>query len=85
MPFIPDPRDSSASSSAWASRQWVVAFTMARARFSGSSDLKIPDPTNTASAPRVMHSAASAGVAIPPAAKLGTGSFPVFATSTTSS
>ena len=40
---------------------------MARARRSGSSLLKIPEPTNTASAPSCIARAASAGVAIPPA------------------
>src|SRR5229473_229583 len=58
---------------------------MARARFSGSLDLKIPDPTKTASAPSCRTSAASAGVAIPPAEKFGTGSLPLCATSRTSS
>src|SRR6267378_4271844 len=65
------PRMASPSSS-WAS-------TTAFARASGSLDLKIPEPTNTASAPRRRTSAASAGVAIPPAEKFGTGSLPVFA------
>ena len=45
---IPRPRAAPA-----ASRQCVVALTIARARFSGSSDLKIPDPTKTASAPEL--------------------------------
>src|SRR5713226_6316865 len=53
---------------------------MARARLSGSLDLKIPEPTKTASAPRCRTKAASAGVAIPPAEKFGTGSLPVCAT-----
>src|SRR5204862_5013018 len=85
IPFIPVPRDSSASTSACASCQCVVAFTMARARRAGSSDLKIPEPTKIASAPSIMHSAASAGVATPPAAKFGTGIRPLSATSSTSS
>ena len=55
------------------------------ARASGSSLLKIPEPTNTASAPRLMQSAASAGVAIPPAAKFGTGSLPCSCTKRTRS
>lgn len=46
---------------------------MALARFLGSFDLKIPDPTNTPSAPNCIISAASAGVAMPPAAKLPPG------------
>ena len=40
---------------------------MARARSTGSPDLKIPEPTNTASAPSCIISDASAGVATPPA------------------
>src|SRR3990170_2032101 len=43
-------------------------------RASGFSDLKIPLPTNTQSHPRCIIIAASAGVAIPPAAKFTTGS-----------
>ena len=49
---------------------------MARARAAGSDDLNMPEPTNTDSAPSCMQSAASDGVAIPPAAKFGTGSHP---------
>jgi pyridoxal 5'-phosphate synthase pdxS subunit len=45
---------------------------MAAARAGGSADLKMPEPTNTVSAPSCMSSEASAGVATPPAAKLGT-------------
>jgi len=44
-----------------------------------SLDLKIPETTKTASAPSARTRAASAGVAIPPAEKFGTGSFPVLA------
>ena len=51
----------------------------------GRSDLKMPEPTNTPSAPSCIISAASAGVAMPPAAKLTTGSRPCSATSRTSS
>ncbi len=79
-PSCPTPSDSSASRAPAASRQCVVALTIARARFSGSSDLKMPEPTKIASAPSDMQSAASAGVAMPPAAKFGTGSLPVSAT-----
>src|SRR5580765_4134432 len=79
-PGIASPSSSLASSTAFASSKWVVALTTALARASGSLDLKIPEPTNTASAPRLRTSAASAGVAIPPAEKFGTGNFPVFAT-----
>ena len=46
---------------------------MAFALFSESPDLKIPEPTNTPSTPICIIKAASAGVAIPPAAKLTTG------------
>src|SRR6476469_2431938 len=45
-----------------ASSKCVVASTIARARVSGSSDLKMPEPTNTPSAPSCIISAASAGV-----------------------
>ena len=45
----------------------------------------MPDPTKTPSAPSCMQSAASAGVAIPPAVKVTTGSFPFSATHLTSS
>ena len=62
----------------------MVASTIALARGDGSSLLKIPEPTNTASAPSCMASAASAGVAMPPAQNSGTGSQPVSATSCTS-
>src|SRR5438132_1045551 len=40
----------------------------------------MPDPTKTASAPSCITSDASAGVAIPPAEKFGTGSLPCSAT-----
>ena len=55
-----------------------------RARRSGSSDLKIPEPTNTPSAPSCMTSEASAGVAIPPAQNSTTGRRPSSATWRTS-
>src|SRR6266566_2384122 len=84
-PRMASPNSSCASSTAFGSSKCVVAFTTALARASGSLDLKIPDPTNTASAPSRLTSAASAGVAIPPAEKFGTGSFPVFAICRTSS
>ena len=58
---------------------------MARARGSGSSDLKMPEPTKTPSAPNCIIRAASAGVARPPAAKLTTGRRPASRTSRTSS
>src|SRR5215472_2771713 len=78
-PRMASPSSSCASSTAFGSSKCVVAFTTALARASGSLDLKIPDPTKTASAPSRLTSAASAGVAIPPAEKFGTGSLPVFA------
>ena len=59
-----------------ASEKLVTAPTMASARFSGLPDLKMPEPTNTPSAPSCIISAASAGVATPPAAKFTTGSLP---------
>ena len=44
------------------------------------SFMKMPEPTKMASAPSCIMRAASAGVAMPPAEKLGTGSLPVWAT-----
>ncbi|PBI82560.1 hypothetical protein BKP42_68550 [Rhodococcus erythropolis] len=58
---------------------------MASARCFGLPDLKMPDPTNTPSAPSCIIIAASAGVAMPPAVNMVTGSLPALATSTTSS
>ena len=49
---------------------------MALARPAGLALLKMPEPTNTASAPSCMARAASAGVAMPPAQNSGTGSLP---------
>ena len=63
----------------------MVAFTTALARAAGSSLLNIPEPTKTVSAPNFIIKDASAGVAIPPAAKFGTGNLPVFATSKSNS
>src|SRR6266403_3235007 len=80
-PRMASPSSSWASKTAFGSSKCVVAFTTAFARASGSLDLKIPEPTNTASAPRRRTSAASAGVAIPPAEKFGTGNLPVLAIS----
>ena len=85
MPTIGSPRPAETRASTSASMKCVVASTIARARFPGSPDLKIPEPTNTPSAPSCMQSAASAGVAIPPAVKVTTGSFPFSATQRTSS
>src|ERR1700688_621293 len=84
-PGMASPRSSLASRTAFGSSKWVQALTTALARASGSLDLKMPEPTKTASAPRLRTSAASAGVAMPPAEKFGTGSLPVLATWRTSS
>ena len=58
------------------SSKYVVAWTIALAIRAGSSLLKMPEPTNTPSAPSCITSAASAGVLMPPATKLTTGSLP---------
>ena len=63
--------------SGWWPRRWPWPGA------AGSSLLKMPEPTNTASAPSCITSAASAGVAMPPAQNSGTGSVPVSATSCT--
>src|SRR5229473_1040452 len=92
-PFMAPTRSSLTSSNTLGSSKCVQARTIAFARFSASlgsqkfrpSAMNIPEPTNTASAPSWRTSAASAGVAIPPAEKFGTGSLPSFATSRTSS
>ena len=54
----------------------VVALTIASARWAGLPDLKMPEPTNTPSAPSCIIIAASAGVAMPPAVNSTTGSLP---------
>src|SRR4051795_6823550 len=79
----PSPRLARATRSA--SSKCVVASTIAAAVRSGSSDLKMPDPTKLPSAPSCIISAASAGVAMPPAQNSTTGSLPVSATSRTRS
>src|SRR5438477_3991648 len=83
-PFIalPSPRDTLARMCG--SRKLVVASTMALANSGGFSLLKMPDPTNTASAPNCITSDASAGDEMPPAQNIGTGSHPVSAISWTS-
>ena len=68
-----------------ASSKCVVASTIALARLAGSPLLKMPLPTNTPSQPSCIMSAASAGVAMPPAEKFTTGSLPFSATHLTSS
>ena len=67
MPVIGAPRSREAAATRSGSSKWVVASTTAAAVRSGSSDLKMPEPTNTPSAPSCIISAASAGVAMPPA------------------
>ena len=57
----------------------------ARRASPGPTDLKMPEPTKTASAPSCMTSDASAGVAMPPAQNSGTGSLPSWATPRTRS
>src|SRR6266545_2492020 len=84
-PCIGSPRPFDTLVRTSGSLKWVVASTMARARTPGSSDLKMPEPTNTPSTPSCIISAASAGVARPPAAKFTTGNLPAAATSRTSS
>src|SRR5919106_870846 len=84
-PGIASPSSIEACATRSGSLKWVVASTIARARRAGSSLLKIPEPTKLPSAPSCIISAASAGVAIPPAQKSGTGSQPRSATSWTTS
>ena len=74
IPRIGAPRPLLTSAITFGLSKWVVAWTMALAIRAGSSLLKMPDPTNTPSAPSCIARAASAGVAIPPATKLTTGS-----------
>src|SRR5215211_7768555 len=74
------PRPSEARATRSASRKCVVASTIAAARVAGSSDLKMPEPTNRPSAPSCIISDASAGVAMPPAQNSTTGSLPSRAT-----
>ena len=85
MPTMASPRPREASATAIGSSNWAVALTMARARSAGLPDLKMPEPTNTPSAPICIIRAASAGVATPPAVNITTGRAPVSATSRTSS
>ena len=77
IPTIASPRSSESSAMSFASVKFVTAFTIAAALLAGSPDLKIPQPTNTPSAPSCIIRAASAGVATPPAAKFTTGSLPL--------
>src|ERR1035438_3367276 len=83
MPFIAAPSPVETLATTCASRKCVVASTMALAIRSGSSLLKMPEPTKRASAPSCSTSEASAGVEMPPAQKSGTGSLPVSETSWT--
>ena len=84
-PGIASPSSIEACATRSGSSKWVVASTIARARRAGSSLLKIPEPTKMPSAPSCIISAASAGVAMPPAQNSGTGSQPRSATSRTTS
>ena len=77
IPRIGAPSPLETSAIFFGSSKKVVAWTIAFAIRAGSSLLKMPEPTKTPSAPSCMTSAASAGVLIPPATKLTTGSFPV--------
>ena len=85
MPTMASPRPREASATAAGSAYRAVAFTMAAARRAGSPDLKMPEPTKTPSAPSCIISAASAGVATPPAVNNTTGRAPASATSRTRS
>ena len=76
MPRIGAPRPFETSAMIFGSSKCVVAWTMALAVRAGSSVLKMPEPTKTPSAPSCIASAASAGVAMPPATKFTTGSLP---------
>src|SRR5688572_23161987 len=58
-PGIASPSDRLASRSFSGLSKFLAALTIACARAEGSDDLKIPDPTNTASAPSCITSAAS--------------------------
>src|ERR1700722_5671588 len=51
QPFIAAPRPVETLATTLASSKWVAASTMAWAMRTGSSLLKMPEPTNTASAP----------------------------------
>ena len=70
IPTIASPKSSDNSAISFASVKLATAFTIAAARFAGFPDLKIPEPTNTPSAPSCIISAASAGVATPADAAL---------------
>ena len=85
MPTIASPRPRETFAMTSGSSKNVVAFTIASARLAGSPDLKMPEPTNTPSAPSCIIIAASAGVAMPPAVNSTTGSLPDSAISRTSS
>ena len=84
MPTMASPRPRETLAITAGSSKKVVALTIASARCSGLSDLKMPEPTKTPSAPSCIIMAASEGVAIPPATNMTTGSLPVSAISLTS-
>src|SRR4051794_17627377 len=83
MPTMASPRPREALAISSGSSKKVVAFTTAAARWAGLPDLKMPEPTNTPSAPSCIIIAASAGGAMPPAGNRTTGSLPRRATSAT--
>src|SRR5262249_53292963 len=85
MPTIASPKPREALAMTSGSSWNVVALTIAAARRAGLPDLKMPEPTNTPSAPSCIIIAASAGVAMPPAVNRTTGSLPVSDTSRTRS
>ena len=76
IPTIASPNPVLTSASTFASLKCVTALTIAFPLFLASPLLKIPLPTKTPSHPICIISAASAGVATPPAAKFTTGSLP---------
>ena len=83
-PRMASPRPGLTLATCSASSKWVVASTMARAMRAGSSLLKMPEPTKTASAPSCITSdGVGRAWRCPPAQNSGTGSRPVRATSWT--
>src|SRR5437588_3740369 len=84
-PRIGSPIPSETRAITSGSLKCVVASTIALARLAGSLDLKMPEPTKFPSHPSCIISAASAGVASPPAEKFTTGSRPRDRVSSTSS
>jgi hypothetical protein len=75
-PRIAAPRPVETLATTPASREVRGRLDDGRAMRTGSSLLKMPDPTKTASAPSCRTSEASAGVEMPPAQNSGTGQLP---------